>query len=219
MKLVNCNRQLSMELKNGEAFFLIMESERALRELVNELFLSVREDTEDWILSEGEEIEKKSFRMEIIFSPWMVDLNNKKIQKGLLKRILKLLQQGVEMDRAQSILEELRVLLDHLNDELAFGFEYELEDVSEILKECGICFPEEGDLLARLNQYIKICSELLNIRLFVFIGMRNYFTGDEISMLAMEAGYLGCSILCIENMCSGAEKDMILIDKDLCRVV
>ena len=37
--------------------------------------------------------------------------------------------------------------------------------------------------------------------------------------LAMEAGYLGCSILCIENMCSGAEKDMILIDKDLCRVV
>ena len=47
MKLVNCNRQLSMELKNGEAFFLIMESERALRELVNELFLSVREDTEE----------------------------------------------------------------------------------------------------------------------------------------------------------------------------
>ena len=167
MKLVNCNRQLSMELKNGEAFFLIMESERALRELVNELFLSVREDTEDWILSEGEEIEKKSSRMEIIFSPWVVDLNNKKIQKGLLKRILKLLQQGVEMDRVQSILEELRVLLDHLNDELAFGFEYELEDVSEILKECGICFPEEGDLLARLNQYIKICSELLNIKLFV----------------------------------------------------
>ena len=82
-----------------------------------------------------------------------------------------------------------------------------------------LCFPEEGDLLARLNQYIKICSELLNIKLFVFIGMRNYFTGDEISMLAMEAGYLGCSILCIENMCSGAEKDMILIDKDLCRVV
>lgn len=83
MKLVNCNRQLSIELKNREAFFLIMESERALRELVNELFLSVREDTEDWILSEGEEIEKKSSRMEIIFSPWMVDLNNKKIQKGL----------------------------------------------------------------------------------------------------------------------------------------
>ena len=122
MKLVNCNRQLSMELKNGEAFFLIMESEQALRELVNELFLSVREDTEDWILSEGEEIEKKSFRMEIIFSPWMVDLNNKKIQKGLIKQILKLLQQGVEADRTQNILGELRLLLNRLNDELLFGF-------------------------------------------------------------------------------------------------
>ena len=208
MKLVNYSRQLVVETETGEASFLVIESEQELRKLVDELFISVREDTEDWILSEGEEIQKKSSRMEIIFSPWMVDLNNKKIQKGLIKRILKLLQQGVEMDRAQSILEELRVLLDHLNDELAFGFEYELEDVSEILKECGICFPEEGDLLARLNQYIKICSELLNIKLFVFIGMRNYFTGDEISMLAMEAGYLGCSILCIENMCSGAEKEL-----------
>ena len=219
MKLVNFSRQLIMELETGEAFFLVMESERELRELIEDLSLSVREDTEDWILSEGEEIQKKDSRIEIIFSPWMVDLNNKKIQKGLFKQILKLLQQGVEMDRAQNILNDLRLFLEHLNNELAIGFDYEIEDISEILKECGICFPTERDVLARLDQYIKVCSELLDIGLFVFIGIRNYFTYDEINVLAREAGYLGCYILCIENASEGSEKNMILIDKDLCRVV
>lgn len=191
MKLVNYSRQLVVETETGEASFLVIESEQELRKLVDELFISVREDTEDWILSEGEEIQKKSSRMEIIFSPWMVDLNNKKIQKGLIKQILKLLQQGVEADRTQNILGELRLLLNRLNDELLFGFEYEIEDISEILKACGINFPEESDLVTRLNQYIKICSELLDIKLFVFIGMKNYFTDEEIHILSREAGYLG----------------------------
>src|SRR5699024_4203323 len=178
MKQVNYSRQLVVETETGEASFLVIESEQELRKLVDELFISVREDTEDWILSEGEEIQKKSSRMEIIFSPWMVDLNNKKIQKRLIKQILKLLQQGVEADRTQNILGELRLLLNRLNDELLFGFEYEIEDISEILKACGINFPEECDLVTRLNQYIKICSELLDIKLFVFIGMKNYFTDE-----------------------------------------
>lgn len=219
MKLVNYSRQLVVETETGEASFLVIESEQELRKLVDELFISVREDTEDWILSEGEEIQKKSSRMEIIFSPWMVDLNNKKIQKGLIKQILKLLQQGVEVDRTQNILGELRLLLNRLNDELSFGFEYEIEDISEILKACGINFPEESDLVTRLNQYIKICSELLDIKLFVFIGMKNYFTDEEIHILSREAGYLGCYILCVENRFNGTEKNMILIDRDLCRVV
>lgn len=219
MKLVNYSRQLVIELKEGAPFFLILESEQELRDLVDELLISVREDTEDWILSDEEEIENKSSRMEMVFSPWVVDLNNKKIQKGLMKQILKLLQQGVETDRAQNILGELSLLLDHLNEELAFGFEYEVEGISEILKECGICFSEESDVLTRLNQYIKICAELLGLRLFVFIGMKNYFSCEEIHTLAREAGYLGCCILCIENRSDGTEKNMILIDRDLCRVV
>ena len=219
MKLVNYSRQLVVETETGEASFLVIESEQELRKLVDELFISVREDTEDWILSEGEEIQKKSSRMEIIFSPWMVDLNNKKIQKGLIKQILKLLQQGVEADRTQNILGELRLLLNRLNDELLFGFEYEIEDISEILKACGINFPEESDLVTRLNQYIKICSELLDIKLFFFIGMKNYFTDEEIHILSREAGYLGSHILCVQNRFNGTQKNMILLDRDLCRVI
>ena len=69
MKLVNFSRQLIMELETGEAFFLVMESERELRELIEDLSLSVREDTEDWILSEGEEIQKKDRKRGFTYSP------------------------------------------------------------------------------------------------------------------------------------------------------
>lgn len=68
MKLVNYSRQLAIELKEGDPFFLILESDQELRDLVDELLISVREDTEDWILSDEEEIENKSSRMEMVFS-------------------------------------------------------------------------------------------------------------------------------------------------------
>lgn len=38
-------------------------------------------------------------------------------------------------------------------------------------------------------------------------------------MLAREIGYEGAYILCLENMENGTEKNKVLIDKDLCRVV
>lgn len=219
MKLVNYSRQLSLRFVCGETFFLVVESVKELRKIVDELLKSVQEENEDWILSEGEEIQKKGSLMEIIFSPWMIDVNNRKIQKGLLKQIIQCIQQGMEIDRVQHILSETRLLLDRINDELPFGFEYDVEDISEILKECNIRFYEERDLVIRLNQYMKICSEILGIRIFVFIGLKNYLTNEEIGILAREAGYLGCFILCMESVSDGTEKNLILIDKDLCRVV
>lgn len=219
MKLVNYSRQLILRFVCGETFFLVVESVKELREIVDELLKSVQEENEDWILSEDEEIQKKGSLMEIIFSPWMIDVNNRRIQKGLLKQIIQCIQQGMEIDRVQHILSETRLLLDHINDELPLGFEYDVEDISEILKECNIRFYEERDLVTRLNQYMKICSEILGIRIFVFIGLKNYLTSEEIGVLAREAGYLGCCILCIESASDGTEKNLILIDKDLCRVV
>ena len=59
MKLVNYNRQLTIEWKSDEIFFLVVESKRELRNLIDELFFSVRENTEDWILSDGEEYCKR----------------------------------------------------------------------------------------------------------------------------------------------------------------
>lgn len=219
MKLVNYNRQLTIEWKSDEIFFLVVESKRELRNLIDELFFSVRENTEDWILSDGEEILQKSSWIEMIFSPWMIDLNNKRIQKGLFKKVAKLIHQGVGMDQIQTVLGELRMLLNQLTDELPFGVEYEIEDISPVLKECNIHFTEEEDVLTRLHQYIKVSCELLETKLFVLIDTKNYFSSEEIQVLAREAGYFGCCILCIENVCEGREENLILIDKDLCRIV
>ena len=56
MKLVNGNRQIALEMKQGEVNYLIIESVYEFRNVINELCISVRDDTEDWILSEREEI-------------------------------------------------------------------------------------------------------------------------------------------------------------------
>ena len=219
MKLVNYNRQISIDLECGKPFFLVVEAASELRKIIGDLYTSISDDTEDWILSEGEEIQKKKAVTEMIFSPWMVNINNKRIQKELIKRIIYLINQGVENERVQNIFSEIRIFLDNISEEIDPGFEYDIEDVSELLKICNVRLEEEADILSRLSNYIKICAELLNIKLFVFVGMRNYFTSEELGILAKEAGYMGCYILCIENTYEGSERNIFLMDKDLCSIV
>ena len=93
MKLANFKRQLIWEFQAGERINLIVEAPDELRDVIRDLDISVQNDTEEWILSDGEEILKKTSAIEMVFSPWTVDLNNKKIQKALWKRITKLIQQ------------------------------------------------------------------------------------------------------------------------------
>lgn len=219
VKLVNYDRQLSVELVCGVPFFIVFESVEEFRKVIGELSISIKEDTEDWILSDEEEIQKKSAVTDLIFSPWMLDLNRKGVQKGVIKRLVQLIQQGVERDLAQNILSDIGRLLDNLAEEMPFIYDYEIDDIAAILKECNIHFAEKSDLMERASQYFRICSELMNTRLFVFIGASNYFTDEEINILAREAGYLGSCMLCIENTSRERKENLILIDKDLCRVI
>lgn len=219
MKLVNFSRQLKMEFHPGEAFYLIVESEKELRRIVGELRYSVQEQTDDWVLSEDEEILKKDQTAEMVFSPWMIDVNDRRIQKALFKQIEQMIQQESYGENLRDIMEDMRKLLNTVNEEMEYRFEYEIEDMLPLIKECEIHFEEEEDILLRLNQYIRLCAALLKKRLFVFVGLRQYLTPEEVDILVREAGYLDIAVLCIENTSDGTEKDMILIDKDLCRVV
>lgn len=219
MKLVNGNRQIALEMKQGEVNYLIIESVYEFRNVINELCISVRDDIEDWILSEREEILKKDSFLDIIFSPWMLDINNRKIQKALFKRIMGIIQQGEQNSLISTVMSEIQFFLNDVNNEMPYEFDYELEDIMEIVKACNIHFQEAEDALHRVYQYIRICAEFLNIKLFVCTSIRNYLTDEELDMLAREIGYEGAYILCLENMENGTEKNKVLIDKDLCRVV
>lgn len=219
MKLVNFSRQLKIKIYSGEVFYLIIEAEKELRMVVEGLACSVRDQTDDWILSENDEILKKDQVTEIIFSPWMIDVNNRRIQKALLKQIEQFYQRETYSDRIRNFIEEMKTFLDDINLEMSHKFEYEIEEALPFIKECGIHFEEEEDILLRLNQYVRICAELLKKRLFIFVGLRQYLAPEELDIFVREISYLGVFVLCIENVCNGTEKHMILIDKDLCQVV
>lgn len=219
MKLVNGDRQLVLKMKLGEINYLILESICEFRTVIDEIRVSIKDETDDWILSDEDEILKKELAADMILSPWTVDVNNKKIQKAHFKYIMKIIQQEKATIQIRNIMNEIQILLDKINDETEQEFVYDLEDFSVILKACNIHFLDDNDILSRLFQYIMICTELLNIKLFICVGMKNYFMEEELEILAREMGYRGSYILCIENFSNGTEKNRILIDNDLCRVV
>ena len=175
MKLTNFKRQLIWEFQAGERINLIVEAPDELRDVIRDLDISVQNDTEEWILSDGEEILKKTSAIEMVFSPWTVDLNNKKIQKALWKRITKLIQQDVQNEQVQNIIKEMSVLLDSINEEMEYNFEYAAEDILALMKACDVHFSEEEDLLGKLSQYYKNMRRAVRDQAICFCGNKTIF--------------------------------------------
>ena len=138
MKLVNGDRQLVLKMKLGEINYLILESICEFRTVINEIRVSIKDETDDWILSDEDEILKKELAADMILSPWTVDVNNKKIQKAHLKYIMKIIQQEKATIQIRNIMNEIQILLDKINDETEQEFVYDLEDFSVIYRRFSL---------------------------------------------------------------------------------
>ena len=100
---------------------------------------------------------------------------------------------------------------------LTFDCDFQMSKFFSVL---GISIDQEIGILARLLQYIDLCNSILGIKVFIFYGLSNLFTEDELKQFLKEASYKKIYIVMLENSVKdwfGNEK-IIVLDKDLCIV-
>ena len=219
MRFIYGERELTLEFHENEVQVITIENREYFSAFLQNLYNQSQGSDGNIILSEGEKILSLNKVAEIVWNPFSVDINNKKILGKLFQEL-----KTVSMEEQYAEICELNTkvvhYLDDLNLKIPYPIQFRLElDVLDLYKIYGVQLDtEEIDMFERLLEYVKVLKSLCGVGLLVFVNVKNYLSETQIKELYKIAFYYKMNLLLVEahqgkNL--ECEKNQ-LIDEDMC---
>ena len=221
MKLVCKNYGMEIPLLENQSVIFVIENPKAYSEILESFWNQTRGNgsADGLILSEDEKIKDISKELECIFNPFDLDCNNKKV----LSKLYTELQEMTNINLIQEVAEinqNLVKFLDQVTNQVPYPIDFELElNLQALFKLYQVRVEtEEGDLLNRVISYLKVMHRICNIKVYAFVGLKQYLQEEELRQLYEFVSYEKIFLIMLEAGESGrldSEKYWIL-DRDLC---
>lgn len=172
-------------------------------------------------MSEKEKVISLEKNVEIIWNPFSVDINNKKILGKLYHEL-----EEISLEDNYDEINELNIkviqYLDHINMKVPYPIQFQVDlNLLELFKMYGVKVETEGNsVFGNIIEYMKILSTLCSVHIIFFINLKNYLSRDQLNELYKNAFYYKIDLLLIEahqGKPLNYEKNQ-LIDEDLCLI-
>ena len=219
MRLVNTYYNIEMNIVENQVIVLSIENQTAYANVVGDLWRQVQGEEGSFVLSENDKIKNLSKEMEVIFNPFSLDCNSKKIISRLYQE-MKAQSDNILQEETAELNGIIMRFLDKVIMTVPYAVKYNCDmDILNVFKMYDVEIDIQTEtLLESIIEYIKTVSGICQIDTFVFIDLKRYLTTEELKQLYEFAFYNKINILIIEPVhseeCVG-EKCWIL-DKDLC---
>lgn len=219
MKLVNMDLGIDIDVEENYIYELIIEHSDSFSRVVGSLIRQVDGDEGAFIVSDNNKAIKLDKQADIIVDYFSISPNNKKIISKLYSKLEAVAEEYV-IEKAE-INSRLISLLDKLTVSLGYGdIGYDLDfKWTDIFKLYNVNFMDEYDsLLERLISYIKVLSELTDVKILFLVNVKSYLDEEEIGKLYQMVNYYKVSLILIES----TERSRVnhekryIIDKDRC---
>ena len=219
MKLTQACYNIELTLEEEKITTLVIENRKAMIDIVGDLITQSRGGDGEFVLSDNGKELKVDKTMDVIINPFDINLNNKKIQTALYKRL-----EEVANDYIQKK-EELNSAIVNLLDEILeadtdtcydFDFEFSWND---LFKLYNIRIVEDNEsILELIVEYIKIVSCYLGIKIITFVGLDMFFNSDELDYIITQASYCKVNLLFISawELNNSSKSNICIIDNDKC---
>lgn len=219
MKLVNTDYCIDMELDENSIQVLTIENALAFRQLVGDLWNEVEGGYGTWVLSEDNNTLLLSKSLAMVFNPYIIDANDKKVVSKLYAELNSIINESY-IKEAEAVNGNIVSLLSNVTQEVPYFIDFRTDmDALALFKVYNIRIDVEyNTLLERIVDYIRAFHSICNIRVFVFVDLKNYLSMEEIKQLYEFVIYEKIFLMLIEGHQSDfidAENRLIL-DKDLC---
>lgn len=219
MKFIYGERELNLEFRENEVQVVTIENREYFSAFLQDLYNQSQGIGGKIILSEGEKMLSLNKVVEIVWNPFSVDINNRKILSKLFQELktISIEEQYTEICELNS---KVINYLDELNLKIPYPIQFHLDlDVLDLYKVYGVQLDIEGmDMFERLLQYVKVLKSLCGIQLLVFVNLKNYLSEKQIKELYKTAFYYKMNLLLVEahqGKKFECEKNQ-LIDEDMC---
>lgn len=219
MRLLIKQLDLTVELSDMIPTVLVIEDSCVFSEVCCDIWKQYNGDVGRIILSNEETELKISKNAEVIFNPFSINFNDKKILSRIYKE-LDDISKEVYYEEKCTLLSGLVSYLDKLSYEVQYPLTYTDELNNEgLFKLFGVMIDDDSTgTLDRICNYMKLLNRISRINVMITIGLKSYLSPKEFNdlslMLSLEKVYL----LDMENSynCKYANEQTIIIDESKC---
>ena len=213
---------LDIELSDIRTTTVVVENPKVMSNFCNTLWLQSKGLEGEIIVSEaGKELQLNK-SAEVIFNPFAISCNDKKIISKLYKEINNIAN-DFYLSETNLLLSEFVNYIDMICMDMPYPICYKAEINNEgLYKLFEVLIDDDSQtLLERMINYIKSMNRIAGIHIIITLNIRSYFSQEEIEVLFKEIMYEKVFFLDIANKfnCKVRDEHVIIIDEDLCQIV
>ena len=179
----------------------IIESPESFSGYVLELSTQIDGNEGQFVLSDKNKELDLAKKAELIFNPFTVDINERKILNKLYMELSDLSKEEEMYIKTVELLRHLQEYMLELEQCTEYILEFDQEtDMSALLKAVNIHYEtRDMDFMERLVQYMKVLAVVVGIKVFMFVNLRSYLTDHQMQEVMKEMKYQNIKGLFIES--------------------
>ena len=223
INVVNTKIETPINLTNEKPALLIVENPHEYFNFVVQMLKAMQGEMSEFTFWEGQTALSPLKCGEIIQSCFSFDFTDKKIINLLYKKLQSNFQEGEFILQLNKINSLLSIFLQDLCQTVDFAIDFSETTVEDILKTCSVKPACNYDgLLEKIICYVNMFIQLKNIKFFVFVGLKDVLSDEDLEELYKHCELQKVSLLLIE---SGKKRPLlcreqaIIITEDLCEIL
>ncbi len=219
MRLGNSVLNLEILFEEGKASVLVVENKKVFNRVVEQLWKEIGGEIGEWVLSECEKTVSLSKCADIVFNPYSIDANDRKVLNKLYSELSEMVSERY-METLERINGCIVDLLSQVEQDVPYFLKHELgTDFTTILKIYNVQIDSEtSSLLERLIDYIRAYNKICKVSVFIFVNLKDYLESYELEQLYEFSKYEKLNLLLIESHFSDVldQEKTLIYDKDMC---
>lgn len=221
--VANPKIETQIKLSSEYASLLIVENPHEYFNFVCEMQKAMAGELSEFTFWEKTEQLQASKTGELLLNGFSFELADKKILSLLYKKLQSNYFEGEFIVDFNKINAQIGVFLQSLFQTVDFSLDYCEPDLESLLKVCEVK-PSQTyrSFLEKLICYINIFSELKNVRFFVFVGLKDILSDEDLTALYHHCALQKISLFLLE---SSKKRNLlsveraVIITEDLCEIV
>lgn len=220
MKLTHCCLENVLDFGEEHTLSLVMENGNDLYRFVYELLHQIGGRDGEFCLYHRDKELNLETSTDILLSPFDMDVNSKKIQNLILKKLQSYATDDDHICEFQDISKRIDEYAKNLFAEIDLPIVLEPYGQESLIKSITFSVQEDKSFIENLHNYISCVIELSKVQLFVLINFKQYMTDDDFERICKLAWYDDIYILFIDCFESSLiTEKTIVVDFDKCEIV
>ena len=222
MRLVDSSLNVDICLTYDRPTVLVIENKESFMQFSFDIWNQSNGKDGIVILSERDKSVRFDKSVELVINPFGINFNDKKILTKVYSELEELCTESY-IEEISFINANIVSLFDMLEQKIDYPIHFSIDtDLKGLFKLQEVKIEESEDgFLDRLISYIKLIHQACNVRMFVFVNLKTFFSNDMIEELYKACVYEEIIVVDVENHDFGKEIEMekyFIIDEDLCLI-